>query len=215
VAWSGSAGAGVVHCRVCQVGGQGPTASACRRVHAARGSSRLRFRGRTLFDEPAEQFDDRERAGQIYRLLLAHADLFVCSGAGVIVIGGSVRYPLGIAAAAIGRLDDAIRHLRAAIDSGGGSPVPATRDDRRRGTQRLHRAGRHRARARTSQGTPAPRIRRRHPRRRRQPAVRYRRPARHPRGVCPRHGRTPLIRTPGRVVTAGGADTSGSVPCVS
>jgi len=121
VAWSGSAGAGVVHCRVCQVGGQGPTASACRRVHAARGSSRLRFRGRTLFDEPAEQFDDRERAGQIYRLLLAHADLFVCSGAGVIVIGGSVRYPLGIAATAIGRLDDAIRHLRAAIDSGGGS----------------------------------------------------------------------------------------------
>jgi DNA-binding CsgD family transcriptional regulator len=68
--------------------------------------------------ELAEQFDDRERAGQLYRLLLPHADLFACSGAGVIVIVGSVRYPLGIAAATIGRLDDAVRHLRAAIDRG-------------------------------------------------------------------------------------------------
>src|SRR5205809_1546672 len=74
--------------------------------------------------ELAGQFDDRETAGRMYRLLLPHADLFVCSGAGVLVIGGSVRYPLGIAAATIGRLDDAVRHLRAALDSGQRAGMP-------------------------------------------------------------------------------------------
>jgi DNA-binding CsgD family transcriptional regulator/tetratricopeptide (TPR) repeat protein len=74
--------------------------------------------------ELAGQFDDREAAAQMYRLLLPHADLFVCSGAGVLMIGGSVRYPLGIAAATIGRLDDAVRHLRAAVDSGHRAGMP-------------------------------------------------------------------------------------------
>jgi DNA-binding CsgD family transcriptional regulator len=74
--------------------------------------------------ELADQFDDRETAGHMYRLLLPHADLFVCSGAGVVAIGGPVRYPLGIAAATMGRLDDAIRHLRAAIDSGHRAGMP-------------------------------------------------------------------------------------------
>jgi DNA-binding CsgD family transcriptional regulator len=73
--------------------------------------------------ELAGQFDDRETAARMYRLL-PHADLFVCSGAGVIMIVGSVRYPLGIAAATMGRLDDAIRHLRAAIDSGHRAGMP-------------------------------------------------------------------------------------------
>jgi DNA-binding CsgD family transcriptional regulator len=74
--------------------------------------------------ELAEQFDDRETAAQMYRLLLPHADLFVCGGAAVIMIVGSVRYPLGIAAATMGRLDDATRHLRAAIDSGHRAGMP-------------------------------------------------------------------------------------------
>ncbi len=74
--------------------------------------------------ELAAQLDDRETAAQMYRLLLPHADLFVCSGAGVIMILGSVRYPLGIAAATIGRLDDAVRHLRAAIGSGERAGMP-------------------------------------------------------------------------------------------
>ena len=68
--------------------------------------------------ELAAQFDDRETAAQMYRLLLPHADLFVCSGAGVVMIPGSVRYPLGVAGATMGRLDDAVRHLRAAVEIG-------------------------------------------------------------------------------------------------
>jgi DNA-binding CsgD family transcriptional regulator len=74
--------------------------------------------------ELAAQFDDRETAATMYRLLLPHADQFVCSGAGVIMILGSVRYPLGVAAATMGRLDDAVRHLRAAIDSGRQTGMP-------------------------------------------------------------------------------------------
>jgi DNA-binding CsgD family transcriptional regulator len=72
----------------------------------------------------AGEFDDRETAAQMYRLLLPHADLFVCSGAGVIMILGSVRYPLGIAAATMGRLDDAVRHLRAALGSAERAGMP-------------------------------------------------------------------------------------------
>ena len=74
--------------------------------------------------ELAARFDDRETAARMYRLLLPHADLSVCSGAGVIMILGSVRYPLGVAAATMGRLDDAVRHLRAAIDSGERTGMP-------------------------------------------------------------------------------------------
>jgi DNA-binding CsgD family transcriptional regulator len=74
--------------------------------------------------ELAAEFDDRDRAAQTYRLLLPYVDLFVCSGAGVIMILGTVRYPLGVAAATMGRLDDAVRHLRAAIESGERSGMP-------------------------------------------------------------------------------------------
>jgi DNA-binding CsgD family transcriptional regulator/tetratricopeptide (TPR) repeat protein len=74
--------------------------------------------------ELAAQFDDRVRAAQLYRLMRPHADLFVCSGAGVVMILGSVRYPLGVAAATMGRLDDAVRHLRAAIDSAQRAGMP-------------------------------------------------------------------------------------------
>jgi len=78
----------------------------------------------TALTELAAQFDDRQTAAQMYRLLLPHAELFVCSGAGVILILGSVHYPLGVAAATMGRLDDAVRHLRAAIDSGERTGMP-------------------------------------------------------------------------------------------
>jgi DNA-binding CsgD family transcriptional regulator len=74
--------------------------------------------------ELAADFDDRETAAQMYRRLLPHAELFVCGGAGVIMILGTVRYPLGVAAATMGRLDDAVRHLRAAIDSGERTGMP-------------------------------------------------------------------------------------------
>jgi DNA-binding CsgD family transcriptional regulator len=66
--------------------------------------------------ELAAEFDDRDTAAEVYRLLLPFADLFVCGGAGAIAIHGSARLPLGLAAATVGRLDDAIRHLRAAIE---------------------------------------------------------------------------------------------------
>jgi DNA-binding NarL/FixJ family response regulator len=74
--------------------------------------------------ELADEFGDRDTAATIYGLLQPHADLFVCSGAGVIMIVGPVRLPLGIAAAATGRLDDAVRHLRLAIDLSTGAGMP-------------------------------------------------------------------------------------------
>jgi len=72
----------------------------------------------------AAEFDDRGTAADLYQRLLPHADLWVCSGAGVVMILGTIRYPLGVAAATTGRLDDAIRHLRAAIASGESAGMP-------------------------------------------------------------------------------------------
>lgn len=65
--------------------------------------------------ELAAEFDDLDTAAAIYRQLLPFADLVVVGGAGATAIQGSARLPLGRAAAAMGRLDDAVRHLRAAI----------------------------------------------------------------------------------------------------
>ena len=48
-------------------------------------------------------------------VLQPHADLFVTGGAGAQTFGGSVRTYLGMAAAAAGRLDAAVRELRLAI----------------------------------------------------------------------------------------------------
>jgi DNA-binding CsgD family transcriptional regulator/tetratricopeptide (TPR) repeat protein len=64
----------------------------------------------------AAEFDDRAVAEDVYRRLSPYADLFVSGGAGVVAVLGSVRLPLGQAAATAGRLDDAVRHLRAAVD---------------------------------------------------------------------------------------------------
>jgi DNA-binding NarL/FixJ family response regulator len=74
--------------------------------------------------ELAAEFDDRGTAARMYEHMRPYADLFVCSGAGVIVMPGTVRLPLGIAAATAGRLDDAVRHLRAAIASGESTRMP-------------------------------------------------------------------------------------------
>ena len=66
--------------------------------------------------ELAAEFGDKAAAVQVHDLLAPYADLFVCGGAGAILIEGSARCALGIAAAAIGRLDDAIRDLRTAVE---------------------------------------------------------------------------------------------------
>jgi hypothetical protein len=53
----------------------------------------MRLTAYAVITELAAQLDDRETAAQMYRLLLPHAELFVCSCAGVIMILGPVRYP--------------------------------------------------------------------------------------------------------------------------
>jgi DNA-binding CsgD family transcriptional regulator len=72
----------------------------------------------------AAAFSDPAAATEVYRMLLPFADLFVAAGAGTAMIRGSVRLPLGVAAEALGRLDDATKHLRAAteINERAGSP---------------------------------------------------------------------------------------------
>lgn len=74
--------------------------------------------------ELSAEFGDREAAAEVYRLLAPYGDLFLCGGAGVIAVIGSVHRSLGQAAAAVGRLDDAVRHLRtsAARDEAAGLP---------------------------------------------------------------------------------------------
>jgi DNA-binding CsgD family transcriptional regulator len=60
--------------------------------------------------------------------LRPYPDLFVTTGAGVVLVHGSVRTYLGVAAAAAGRLDDAVRELRlgiAADDRAGTPPFAA------------------------------------------------------------------------------------------
>jgi DNA-binding CsgD family transcriptional regulator len=66
-----------------------------------------------------------EHAAAVLRL---YPDLFITGGAGAILVSGSVRTFLGIAAAAAGRLDDAVRELRLGIaaDDRAGTPPFAT-----------------------------------------------------------------------------------------
>ncbi|MFD0585509.1 ATP-binding protein [Dactylosporangium darangshiense] len=63
----------------------------------------------------AVAFGDTERIERLYDAMLPHADRFVCGGAGVVVIEGPTRLPLGIGASALGRHAEAEAHLRAAI----------------------------------------------------------------------------------------------------
>jgi DNA-binding CsgD family transcriptional regulator len=80
--------------------------------------------------ELAAELGDTDRAAEAYRALLPYADLFVCGGVGVVAVTGSARRPLGMAAGAIGRLDDAVAHLRAALarDERAGTPPYAAMD---------------------------------------------------------------------------------------
>ncbi|MFC7619035.1 AAA family ATPase [Microlunatus sp. GCM10028923] len=50
-------------------------------------------------------------------LLREHPDLFVAGGAGALLVNGSVRMYLGMAAAADGSLDEAVRELRLAVEA--------------------------------------------------------------------------------------------------
>jgi DNA-binding NarL/FixJ family response regulator len=77
----------------------------------------------------ATEFEDPPRAAECYELMRPHQDLLVCGGAGIVCVLGTVHEALGLAAALTGRLDDATRHLRAAIamaDRIGMPPATAT-----------------------------------------------------------------------------------------
>jgi DNA-binding CsgD family transcriptional regulator len=65
--------------------------------------------------EVAARLGRTEDAAQAERQLRPHAELFATGGAGALLVAGSVRTYLGMAAAACGRPDDAVRDLRAAI----------------------------------------------------------------------------------------------------
>lgn len=64
----------------------------------------------------AAEFDDSATAAAVLPRLVPYADLFSCGGAGVVVVLGSTRMWIGVAAATLGRLDDAVRHLRVAAE---------------------------------------------------------------------------------------------------
>jgi DNA-binding CsgD family transcriptional regulator len=70
----------------------------------------------TTYAEFADAFNNHDLARDVYERLLPFADLFVCTGAGALAISGSARLPLGLAAATTGRLDEAVRYLRAAAE---------------------------------------------------------------------------------------------------
>lgn len=74
--------------------------------------------------ELAAEFADVSALATLHDLLLPDADRFVCGGAGVIMIEGSARTPLGIAASGLGHHDDAITQLRAAIDANQRAGMP-------------------------------------------------------------------------------------------
>ncbi|GEL20012.1 ATP-binding protein [Pseudonocardia asaccharolytica] len=77
----------------------------------------------------ATELADAEAAEAAYRLLLPHADRHACGGAGAIASQGSMQLFLGVAATGCGRLNAAVRHLRAAVavnDAAGLLPFAAT-----------------------------------------------------------------------------------------
>ena len=65
--------------------------------------------------ELSAAFGDVEAASVVYQALVPHADLFVCGGAGLTMLDGSVERYLGLSALTLGRFDDAVRHLRTAV----------------------------------------------------------------------------------------------------
>ena len=78
--------------------------------------------------ELGAQFDRPESVAKAAAILRPYADLFVTGGAGSILVTGSARRYLGIAAASAGRLDDAVRELQLAVaanDAAGTPPFAA------------------------------------------------------------------------------------------
>ena len=68
-----------------------------------------------IFGELAAAFGDAETAGVVYEAMLPYADLFVCGGAGLTMVEGSVQRYLGLTCFTLGRLDEAVRWLRGAV----------------------------------------------------------------------------------------------------
>ncbi len=64
----------------------------------------------------AAAFDDKETAQAAYQRLLPYGELIACGGAGVVTLHGAIHGALGQAAATVGRLDDAVRHYRQALE---------------------------------------------------------------------------------------------------
>ena len=60
---------------------------------------------------------DADTARRTYRELLPHRHLHVAAGAGLTITSGSVEHVLGVTAAAIGKIPDAVEHLTAACRS--------------------------------------------------------------------------------------------------
>jgi DNA-binding CsgD family transcriptional regulator len=68
-----------------------------------------------IIGELATAFGDAETAGVVYGAMLPYADLFVCGGAGLTMVEGSVQRYLGLTSYVLGRLDEAVRWLRGAV----------------------------------------------------------------------------------------------------
>jgi DNA-binding NarL/FixJ family response regulator len=65
--------------------------------------------------ELAAALGDRVGARDAYERMTPYADLFICGGAGAVVVDGSAQLALGMAAATLDRLDAAAEHLRKAV----------------------------------------------------------------------------------------------------
>jgi DNA-binding CsgD family transcriptional regulator len=68
-----------------------------------------------IFGELAAAFGDAPTADVVYQAMRPYADLFVCGGAGLTMVEGSVQRYLGLTAGVLGRLDEAVRWLRGAV----------------------------------------------------------------------------------------------------
>lgn len=80
-------------------------------------------RGAAAYVELAE-FGPPEYLHAAAAKLRPYPDLFVTGGVGVLLILGSVRTYLGMAAAATGHLDDAVRELRLGVESNDRAGTP-------------------------------------------------------------------------------------------
>ena len=70
-----------------------------------------------ILSDLASAFGDESTAAAVYDWLAPFAERHLCGGAGLVATYGSAHLALGTAAKTCGRLDVAVRHLRAAIES--------------------------------------------------------------------------------------------------